>query len=124
MPTYTGKVFAGKGIARTRVSDNLALYERKSGIRFFPGTLNVKLPSPPTLPAAEIHIDADEIRTSGHKTGIGMTAACLNGEPVFLLRPDNPVYEPDVIEVVAAINLRERFNLKNGDEVTIEVPAH
>jgi len=116
-----GTLFSGLGVARTRVADNLDLYETKTGMRFIPGTLNLRLPAPPELPDVGVRIDADEIRTTGHRTDIMLVPARLRGERVFQLRPQVPVHDPEVLEVLAPFSLRERFDLHDGDEIEIEV---
>jgi len=40
---YQGTIFSGIGVAQTRVADNIDLYEKKTGMHFFPGTLNVRV---------------------------------------------------------------------------------
>ena len=116
-----GTLFSGLGVAHTRVADNLDLYETKTGLRFFLGTLNLRLPVPPDLPDVGVRIDADEIRTTGHRTDITLVPARLRGERIFLLRPQVPVHDPEVLEVLAPFSLRERFDLHDGDEIAIEV---
>lgn len=118
---YEGSVFSGLGRAQTRVADNVFLYERKVGVRFFPGTLNLRLTTDFTIPPTGVHIDASEITTSGRRTGITLVPAKIAGQVVFLMCPDLAAYEPNVVEVLAAFNIRERFNLKDGDKVLLEV---
>jgi CTP-dependent riboflavin kinase len=68
-----------------------------------------------------VRIDADEIRTTGRRTDITLVPARLRGERVFLLRPQVPVHDPEVLEVLAPLSLRQRFELHDGDEIEIEV---
>ena len=49
-----GTLFSGLGVARTRVADNLDLYETKTRMRFFPGTLNLRLPAHPPYPLTHL----------------------------------------------------------------------
>ena len=116
---YRGKIFSGIGVARTRVAENLELYEMKSGMQFYPGTLNIKLSEMFELPEDNIHIPAEEIKTSGRKSDISLVPARLLGERVFLLYPHNPMYERDVMEIMGSFNIRDRFNLNDGDEIEI-----
>ena len=118
---YRGTIFSGIGVAQNRVADNLDLYEKKTKIQFFPGTLNVRVTEEFTLPNHRIDIAAEEIVSTGRKSKISLVPASLFGEPVFLLYPHNALYERNVVEIMAPFNVRNRFGLHDGDDIEIEV---
>ena|GEM_PF-558863 len=39
----------------------------------------------------------------------------------YVILPDVPNYPKDLIEIIAAVNLRNRFNIKDGDLITVSV---
>ncbi len=121
MKKYRGEIFSGIGVAQTRIADNLELYEKKSGVRFFPGTLNVRLTEEFELPSDNIHITAEEILTPGRKSDISLVPAHLFGEKVFLLYSHNPMYDRNIIEIMASFIIRDRFDLSDGNEIEVEV---
>ena len=60
MHVLHGKLVSGRGdfgLWIARLSD---LYEQKTGMRLYPGTLNVELPTPYALPASVIRLEAAE----------------------------------------------------------------
>jgi CTP-dependent riboflavin kinase len=118
---YRGTIFSGIGVAQIRVADNLDLYEKKTRMRFFPGTLNVRVAEEFTLPKNRIDIAAEEIVTTGRKSKMSLVPASLFGEAVVLLYPHNALYGRSVIEIMAPFNVRTRFGLHDGDEIEIEV---
>ncbi|MCD6324319.1 MAG: DUF120 domain-containing protein, partial [Desulfurococcales archaeon] len=44
-----------------------------------------------------------------------------DSETVIVLRPFLSRHAPDVLEVVSAINLRERFGIRDGSEVKVKL---
>ena len=120
---YRGVVTSGVGVARIRVADNLDLYERKTGMRFFPGTQNVLATRPLILPRKRIDIPGREILTTGRETTISLVPARVFGELVYLLYPHNPLHNRNVIEILAPFNARERYGLRDGDRLQIEVES-
>ena len=102
-----------------RLSD---FYEQKTGIRFYPGTLNVELSSEYFLPASVIRLEADEY---GGRVSVSMVPCRIFGRPAFLLRTDpnesGTGHHPrNVIEIATDVRLRDHYQLKDGDWVEIE----
>jgi CTP-dependent riboflavin kinase len=119
--TYNGEVFTGIGVAKTRVAENLEAYKQATGMDLLPGTLNVRLTERFVVPSHGIYIPPDRIKPIESNRGITLIEAVLDDEKVIIMYPDRPIYEPNVIEIMAPFNLRNRFRLKDGDEVHIEV---
>ncbi len=96
----------------------------------FPGTLNVQVQEPQSLDAWR--------RLASSGTGVALPAGepgycdssyfpvLLNDTmPCGIVRPQVSAYPLDVLELVAAENLRARLGLRDGDEVSIEwAPAY
>lgn len=118
---YKGEVFTGIGVAKTRVEQNLDAYKQATGMDLLPGTLNVRLTEPFVVPSDSLYIPPDKIKPTENNRGITLIETVLGDEKVVIMHPDRPIYEPNVIEIMAPFNLRNRFKLKDGDEVQIEV---
>jgi CTP-dependent riboflavin kinase len=130
----TGKRTAG-GFSRL-INDNATVFEHYFGTRLFPGSLNVDVPYPPTLqrdldagqPAAGIVIRRKELINMPDYIGDGQAWACdLKGSKLpnaihcWIFRRKGSRVPPGVIEIVACEALRQPYDLKYGDAVTIEM---
>ncbi len=118
---YRGKIFSGIGVAQTRIADNLILYEKKTGLRFFPGTLNVRLTEDFVIPDDKIFISAEEITTIGHKTDISLVPVKLYSEQAFVLCPHISMYDPCVIEIMTTYCIRDKYSLNDSDYIEVEL---
>jgi riboflavin kinase, archaea type len=97
-------------------------YERKTGMRFYPGTLNVRLDEPYSLPERVIRLDASEY---GGTVSVNMVPCIIRGRPAFLLRTDaneeqRGHHPKTIVEIACDVRLRDVFKLKDGDVVEIE----
>ena len=99
------------------------VYEAKTGVRLYPGSLNVLLDSPWYVPAVRIRLEPPEC-------GIGMSIVpcAIGGIDGFILRTDkNNSGEGDhpatVIEVAASVRLRDVLGVEDGTEVEVTVPS-
>jgi riboflavin kinase len=125
-----GKVFTGLGEGAYYVS--LRGYRRqflsRLGFDPYPGTLNIRLGSPPDRRLrrdldrrSSIRIEGfeDGHRTYGWaKTYPAEVEGKLNGAVIILERTH---YDDSVLEVIAPVNIRETLNLKDGDPVSVNV---
>jgi riboflavin kinase len=104
-------------------------YLRKTGMRFYPGTLNVRLDAPYSLPKQVIRLEAREY---GGTVSVNMVPCVIqipgqsDGKQAFLLRTDANEEErghhpKTIVEIAADVRLREHFGLKDGDGVEIEI---
>ena len=85
--------------------------------------MNVRLTRDFKVPLQAIHIPADKILPADRKRGVTLVAARMCGEDVALMCPDRPIYEKNVVEIMASFNIRDRFGLKDGDEIEIEMAS-
>src|SRR5437870_5182486 len=60
MSSIRGKVISGRANFGHWIERLSTLYERKTGMRFYPGTLNVELSSAYSLPPDVIRLEANE----------------------------------------------------------------
>jgi len=124
-----GVVFTGlgEGAYYTRLPQYVEEFERKLGFRPYPGTLNLRLISREDVlkrmmleKRADILIErfSDGARTCG---GARCIRGYIDDEEVYLVFPERTHHPIDVVEIIAPICLRERFNLRDGDRVTVRV---
>ena len=119
-----GTVASGIGDLTQWMVKYADLYEECTGVRLYPGSLNVileeeyRLPSIPPLrlPPAVL----------GGQVGMNIVPCTIMGLPAFVLRTDQNEagtgnHDRRVIEIGAAVRLRDEFNLSDGDIVTIEI---
>jgi len=97
-------------------------YFRKTGMRLFPGTLNVELIEPYTLPDDAIRLEGEEY---GGTVSVNMVPCSIFGMKAFILRTDaneqgRGHHPRTIVEIATEVKLRDRFNLKDGDIVEIE----
>jgi riboflavin kinase, archaea type len=98
-------------------------YLRKTEMTFYPGTLNVRLAEPYSLPERVIRLDAREY---GGTVSVNMVPCTIRGRRAFLLRTDanedgRGHHPKTVIEIACDVRLRDVFGLKDGDAVEIEI---
>ena len=121
MRIYRGKIFSGLGVSSTRTQQNSVIYKQKSGMDLYPGTLNIKLNEDFLIPNKLIFIDKKHIKPDNSKRNIRLIPAKFRDMEVIIMAPDPLFYDKKIIEVMAVENLREKYNLKDGDEVEIEL---
>lgn len=119
-----GKVYSGKGEGKKFVS--LPWVERqiheKLGFSPYPGTLNIRL-SREGLANKKMLTKAERIEIEPEKgfcKGF-LIKGKISGLGCGIIVPLVPAYPPDVVEVVAAVFLRQRLHLSDGREVAVTV---
>ena len=115
-----GKVIAGVGQAGYFLSRDGYRQQFLDRLGFipFPGTLNVLLdqPFPASAPAIIVQGFSEKEKSFG-------ACSCyriqINGLDGAAIRPDKSSHPPELIEVIAAVNLRRALDLKDGDRVEV-----
>lgn len=125
MAELIGKVTSGIGDCGQWIAKLHDHYRRKTGLDLFPGTLNVRLDRPYRVPRDSLRLDAHEY---GGRVGISLVPCRVFGRRAYILRTDandggDGDHPPEVIEVATDVKLRDAFDLKDGDLVTVEVEA-
>ncbi|HXT16170.1 MAG TPA: DUF120 domain-containing protein [Gemmatimonadaceae bacterium] len=124
-----GRVQRGKGDASRWLSRFNAAYSGKTGMPIFPGSLNLALSASfdwfaPEIESRTVWFDRSEY---GGERDILLVPCVLLGlrrEPGWLWTPTTAARErpdPWVIEIIAAINLRQTYGLRDGDVVEVEL---
>jgi riboflavin kinase len=124
MPRLRGKVASGLGNFGQWIERLGDLYERKTGMRLYPGTLNVELPSEYSLPSDVMRLEASEY---GGRVSVSVVPCRIFGRPAFLLRTDQNEkgtghHPRNIIEIATDVRLRDVYQLQDGDWVEIEFP--
>jgi riboflavin kinase len=104
-------------------------YLRKTGMRFYPGTLNVRLEEPYSLPERVIRLEASEY---GGTVSVSMVPCLIrvaqgrDRRRAFLLRTDaneegRGHHPRTIVEIACDVRLRDFFDLRDGDAAEIEI---
>jgi riboflavin kinase len=116
-----GRVTDGLGDHAHWMTVHADLYEAKTGVRLYPGSLNVELDHP-------WHVGSQRIRLEPPVYGVALSIVpcTINRLDAFILRTDKNDrgeggHPPNILEVAAAVRLRDALGLQNGDEVEIIV---
>ncbi len=124
-----GRVFTGIGEGAYYVSHPLyeEQFAKKLGFKPYPGTLNIRL-TPESMKNRKKLESMKGIQIEGFVNkdrsygSVKCFKALINGSVeggVLLIERTH--YGPDVVEIIAPVNLRERLRLKDGDLVRVEV---
>lgn len=113
---------SGRGDFAQWIERLSSLYEQKTGMRLYPGTLNVELPSAYSLPPEVIRLEAHEY---GGRVSVSMVPCRIFDRPAFLLRTDQNEqgtghHPRTLIEIATDVRLRDQYQLSDGDWVEVE----
>ncbi|MDD4162056.1 MAG: CTP-dependent riboflavin kinase [Methanothrix sp.] len=115
-----GKIASGLGQAQyflTREGYSRQLLQHL-GFVPFPGTLNVLLEEP--FPEEQEPIRIESFQEEGKSFGeCKCYRITLNGMQAAVVRPEQSRYPPELIEVIAPVQLRRTLGLEDGDPVEI-----
>ena len=125
MPVLRGKVVSGACNFSYWMEKLQEHYLRKTGMRLFPGTLNIQMDEPYSLPKQIIRLEGWEY--SG-EVSVSMVPCKVFGKSAFILRTDRIEegcgrHPKTIVEVATDVKLRDHFQLKDGDIVEIETSA-
>ena len=123
MPILRGVVVSGMGNFSFWLEKLESYYTQKTGMRLFPGTLNLRLDQPYSLPADVIRLEKEEY---GGTVSVSMVRCRIFDRPAFLLRTDanetgRGHHPKNVIEIATDIKLRDLYHLRDGDEVEVHL---
>lgn len=99
---------------------------RKTGMTFFPGTLNIHLlDCKYYFPQDCLRLEKEEY---GGTVSVSMTECRILGKDAYILRTDSDLgkhgYPPEqILEIATDVKLRDEFNLRDGDTVEVEIDA-
>lgn len=117
-----GKVVKGIGRARVFVNMMKDIFNQKTNMDLYSGTLNIKLNRPYELKPTDI-IKAEEY---GGKYNVQVQECTLLEHKAYIVRSEKNLkeesdYERNIIEIVSDINFREKYKLKNEDKIEVWV---
>lgn len=120
-----GQVTSGLGTAKMWVSKIEEIFEKKTGMKVFHGTLNIKLEE-------EYIIEPDWIikpeKFGGTQNVLVKKCKILEQEAYIVRAEKNQTGQGDhnlkIIEIVSDIKFRETYALKDNDEIKIILPKN
>ncbi len=99
-------------------------YTQKTGMKLYPGTLNVHLGDATFLtPKDAIRLEKEEY---GGRVSVSMAPCKIFGRKAFILRPDTDDGKfgdpPEkILEIATDIGIRDTYGIKDGDIVEVEI---
>jgi riboflavin kinase len=126
--TLTGRVFTGLGEGAYYVDqpEYRRHFQRCLGFKPYPGTLNLRL-SPSQIAKRKELETYSGIPIRGFKMsersfgGVRCYRAFINGFETAVISIGRTHYDSSVVELVAPVHLRTKFNLKDGSKVKVLV---
>ncbi|QYM78112.1 DUF120 domain-containing protein [Horticoccus luteus] len=118
-----GTIGSGQGDFAQWIAKLGDYYECKTGLRLFPGTLNIHFAHDDRLPANCLRLEGREY---GGSVNINLVPCNIFGRRAFILRTDGNEagagdHPRSIIEIATDIKLRDAFNLTDGSPVEIEI---
>ena len=119
-----GEIRTGKNDFSFWMEKLLPYYIQKTGMIFFPGTLNVHLIE------CKYYFPLDCIRLEKEEYGgtvcVSMTPCTILAKNAYILRTDSDRgkhgYSPEqILEIATDVKLRDEFDLQDGDVMEVEV---
>ena len=120
-----GKIFSGasKGAEFVRLPWVGKQIEEKLGFKPYPGTLNIRLNRDSTKLRKTLET-TEGIKVcppEGFHAGKCFKAYMTNMPECAVVIPQVPRYPKSVVEIIAPVNLREEYSLKDGSTIEIEI---
>ena len=114
-----GKVTSGENNASYWINRLDDLYTLKTGMKLYPGTLNIELPEQFILASNVIRLEKEE---HGGHVSVSILPCFIFQRKAFIIRTDTDD-RLNTIEIATDVKLRETYNLVDGDiaEVKIDV---
>lgn len=118
-----GKVTSGQGNFSFWIAKLEDDYFRKTGMRLYPGTLNVLLDKPWSVPADCLRLEKEEY---GGQVSVSLVSCRIFDRKAFLLRTDlnesgRGPHPKNLIEIATDVRLREVYGLQDGDVVEVNI---
>ena len=123
MAILTGRVVSGVGNFSYWIERLKDHYEQKTGLKLFPGTLNIQLDHEYTVSPGAKRLEGREY--GGEVTVFIVPCRVLDEEAVILRTELNEreagTHARTIVEVACEVKLREKYGLRDGDVVQIEI---
>lgn len=120
------------GRVRTGLGDFAGWMERLAedyrallGVALVPGTLNVELDGPWSMPEERLVLEPDPARAT---VRVFVVPCRIEGVDAFVLRTEaneqgRGDHPSTIVEIAARVHLRTSLGLRDGDPVELELPA-
>lgn len=124
MSILKGRVVSGIGNFSYWIDKLDKYYTLKTGMKLFPGTLNIQLDAPFDMPGTALRLEGEEY---GGDVSINILPCKTFGRKAFILRTDQNEsglgdHPKTIIEIATDIKLRDSYGLNDGDSVEVEIP--
>ena len=118
-----GKVKTGLGNASYWMQKAEKAFENKLGVKLFNGTLNVKLDKDYILKGNLLVLHKEEY---GGSQEVYIKECKVLGHKAYIVRTEknstkNGDHPLSLLEIVSDISFREKYNLKDGDRIEINI---
>ncbi len=121
MNILKGKIISGSGVGAKIMLDYLEKFKQIFKMDIFPGTLNLELQKEFQMPAEVEYIDGFTKSDGTKRGGVYFLKAKMKNFPVYIIRPVLTKHPKNIIELVAPINIRKQYGLKDGDFLEVSV---
>lgn len=116
-----GKIKSGLGEGLFWMKKAEKAFYKKTGMRMFYGTLNVELEKDYRL---EENLKILHKEEYGGTQEVYMKECEILGHKSYIVRTDKNMSENrdhplNLIEIISDVNFREKYNLKDGDEINV-----
>lgn len=123
MRVLTGKVVSGVGNFSYWIERLKDHYHRKTGLRLYPGTLNIELDDEYSVPPGVTRLEGVEY---GGDVSVIIVPCRVFGERAVILRTDSSergegTHPKTIVEVACEVKLRDKYHLRDGDIVHVEI---
>ncbi|MEM6568204.1 MAG: DUF120 domain-containing protein [Planctomycetota bacterium] len=121
---HEGVVRSGLGDCARWIERLAEAYQGVVGVRLWPGSLNVELPQPWSMPNHAVRLDT---RPHGGSVTVFLAPCSVEGVHAYALRTEaNERGDGDhprtIVEIVASLHLRSHLGLADGDRVRLRLP--
>lgn len=114
-----GTVVSGVGEGKWYVEKYLSYFEQTLGFTCYPGTLNMNVKKAPQFDGAKkLRVTPEEKDLVAVDCYLVLINGVYDGAVVI---PHITRHGKEIVELIAAVNLREELKLKDGDEVACEL---
>jgi len=118
-----GKVKSGMNSLSYWMEKLEKYYTEKTGMKLYPGSLNIELSEHYVLPSSVIRLEKEEY---GGTVSVSILPCQIFGRKAFIIRTDKNAsgtgdHPLNIIEVATDVKLRDEYNLSDDDIVEIYV---
>jgi riboflavin kinase len=121
---FDGKVFSGRGSGKKFLQLSWVQTQLKEKVGFDPflGTLNIKLSEGSTKSRRSLEEKPFSriYPAEGYRSGM-LFKASIGDLKCAVVIPEVEGYPTDILEIIAPVNLRKAFKIRDGDEITVSV---